>query len=61
MSLTDKFVRCVKSMPGNESRAIAICTKSVLWSKGKTIKRFYTTKKGKLRLVTQKRRSASFK
>ena len=60
MSLTDKFVRCVKSMPGNESRAIAICTKSVLWTRGKTLKRFYTTKKGKRRLITQKR-SASFK
>ena len=50
-----KFDRCVKSviMRNNpEAKAIAICTKSVLFNRGRTIKR-YT----KGRLITQKRRS----
>jgi hypothetical protein len=49
-----KFDRCVKlvMMSNNpEAKAIAICTKSVLFKRGLTIKRF---RKG--RLVTQRRR-----
>jgi hypothetical protein len=49
-----KFDRCVKSvmMRNNpEAKAISICTKSVLFKRGRTIKR-YT----KGRLITQKRR-----
>lgn len=38
-----------------ESIAIAICTKSILWPQGRTLKRFYM-KEGKPVLVTQKRR-----
>ena len=52
--LNKKFDRCVKSvmMRNNpEAKAIAICTKSVLFKRGRTIKR-YT----KGRLVTQRRR-----
>ena len=60
--LADKFSRCVKAVASTikvrkgkaESAAIAICTKSVLHKRGKTIKRFYT-KKGKPILKTQKK------
>ena len=41
--LTKKFCECiqkVKSRKINESGAIAICTKSVLQTKGKTLKKF---------------------
>uniref|UniRef100_A0A6C0EQI5 Uncharacterized protein n=1 Tax=viral metagenome TaxID=1070528 RepID=A0A6C0EQI5_9ZZZZ len=38
-----------------EGVAIAICTKSILWPQGRTIKRFYM-KKGKPILITQKRK-----
>ncbi len=37
-----------------EGISIAICTKSVLWPQGRTLKRFYT-KNGKSVLYTQKR------
>ena len=55
-----KFNKCVKSVrksvkarPGSnkESAAIAICTKSVLQTRGRTMKRY---RKG--RLVTQKKK-----
>jgi len=52
--LNKKFDRCVKSvmMSNNpEAKAIAICTKTVLFKRGRTIKR-YT----KGRLITQRRR-----
>ncbi len=60
--LSTKFDRCVKAVrktvkarkgSNAESAAIAICTKSVLYPRGKTLKR-YT----KGRLVTQRRRRA---
>lgn len=58
MKLSQKFNRCVKGVrktvkarkgSNKESAAIAICTKSVLHTRGRTIKRY---RKGKLR--TQK-------
>lgn len=39
-----------------ESVAIAICTKSILWPQGRTLKRFYMKGKKPV-LITQKRRS----
>jgi hypothetical protein len=60
MKIGAKFSRCVKSVrktirprkgSNKESAAIAICTKTVLFPKGKTIKRY--TKK---RLTTQRRK-----
>lgn len=59
MKLSRKFNRCVKSVrrtvrarkgSTKESAAIAICTKTVLQPRGKTLKRY---RKG--RLVTQKK------
>jgi hypothetical protein len=59
MKLGKKFDMCVKSVrktvkarkgSNKESAAIAICTKSVLQTRGKTLKRY---RKG--RLVTQKK------
>lgn len=59
MKLSQKFNRCVKSVrrtvkarkgSNKESAAIAICTTSVLHTRGRTIKRY---RKGKLR--TQKK------
>lgn len=38
-----------------ESIAIAICTKSILWPQGRTLKRFYM-EDGKPILITQKRK-----
>jgi hypothetical protein len=43
-----------------ESIAIAICTKSILWPQGRTLKRFYM-EKGKPILITQKRKSGGRK
>ena len=63
MSLTRKFTRCVKkvrktvkSRKGSnpESAAIAICTKAVLFPRGRTIKRFKMIN-GKPKLITQKK------
>lgn len=53
MGLTKKFNRCVKNVVKKlpESAAIAICTKSVLHSRGRTIKK-YTRR----RLITQKKK-----
>lgn len=57
--MSSKFSRCVKSVKktvrarkgsNKESAAIAICTKSVLQKRGRTIKRY--TRKG---LITQKK------
>jgi hypothetical protein len=47
-----KFERCVKKVKKTmkEGPAIAICTKSVLWKRGLTLKRY---KKG--RVTTQKK------
>lgn len=44
------------SSSDKESIAIAICTKSILWPQGRTLKRFYM-KDGKPVLITQKRKS----
>jgi hypothetical protein len=43
-----------------EGIAIAICTKSILWPQGRTLKRFFM-KNGKPQLVTQKRSMRSKK
>ncbi len=60
MKLGAKFSRCVKAVrktirprkgSNKESAAIAICTKTVLYPKGKTIKRY-----SKKRLTTQRRK-----
>ncbi len=60
MKLGAKFSRCVKSVrktirprkgSNKESAAIAICTKTVLFPKGRTIKRY-----NKKRLTTQRRK-----
>lgn len=59
-TLSQKFERCVQavkktvSAKDKTSAAIAICTKTVLHKRGRTIKHFSTVK-GKPRLVTQKR------
>ena len=69
MSQTRKFSSCVKKVrktvktrhgSNPESAAIAICTKSVLFPRGRTIKRFNMIK-GKPKLITQKRSGLSKK
>jgi len=58
-SLSRKFCRCVKKVSKSRTRdktegpAIAICTKSVLWSRGKTLRKF-SCRKGPV-LKTQKK------
>lgn len=60
-TLTRKFERCVQSVKktvkakDRHSAAVAICTKTILFPRGRTIKRFASVK-GKMRLVTQKKR-----
>ena len=60
-TLSQKFERCVQAVKktvkakNKDSAAIAICTKTVLHKRGRTIKRFASVK-GKPRLVTQKRK-----
>lgn len=39
-----------------EGIAVAICTKSILWPQGRTIRRFYM-KDGKAKLITQKKKA----
>lgn len=64
MSQTRKFSHCVKKVRktvktrkgSKESAAIAICTKTLLFPRGRTIKRY---RKGKL--ITQKRLGLSKK
>jgi hypothetical protein len=62
-SLGRKFCKCIKAVSNKikprkgqttEQAAIAICTKSVLFSRGKTLKKFKCGKKG--RLQTQRRK-----
>jgi hypothetical protein len=51
----NRFCKCIKAVKAKgigEQQAIAICVKSVLHTKGKTLKKFKCGKKG--RLVTQK-------
>ena len=61
-TLARKFERCVQAVKGTvksdnpQAAAIAICTKSILHKRGRTIKKFGTVK-GKPRLVTQKRKN----
>jgi hypothetical protein len=59
----NKFCRCIKKVAKTvkarrgstkEGAAIAICTKSVLQTRGKTLKRVSCTKSGGPRLKTQK-------
>jgi len=60
MSQTRKFARCVKKVRKTvkarnpESAAIAICTKTILFPRGRTIKRFKMIN-GKPKLITQKK------
>ena len=59
--LTKDFCRCIKKVRSyikdkNESSAIAICVKSVLQTKGKTLKKF-SCRKGKL--FTQKKKRSN--
>ena len=62
-SLSRKFCQCIKQVkktvrvrPGStaESAAIAICTKTILFPKGRTLKKVRCAPKNRLR--TQKRR-----
>jgi hypothetical protein len=64
MKQSAKFCRCIKSVrktvkarrgSTKEKGAIAICVKSMLHTKGRTLKRFSCGKKA--RLITQKRKS----
>lgn len=66
-SLSKRFCKCIKKVkrtvrvrpglsPNKESAAIAICTKSLLFRRGRTIKRVRCLGK-KPRLITQKRRT----
>ena len=65
MSQKDKFCRCVKGVrrtvklnkkyaKSKEGAAIAICTRTILFPRGRTLKKLKCGKKGKL--VTQKRK-----
>lgn len=72
----ERFARCVKAITKDfkpkklglktmkradrESAAIAICTKSILWPQGRTLKRFYMKDKKPV-LITQKRSKLSKK
>ena len=52
----NKFCRCIKAVKArgiSEQGAIAICVKSMLQKKGRTLKKFTCGKKG--RLITQKK------
>jgi hypothetical protein len=58
MKLADKFCSCVGKVHGklrdkSEGRAIAICVKSVLQTRGKTLKKFKC--RGKSMLQTTRR------
>ena len=61
MSQTRKFSSCVKKVRKTiktrnpESAAIAICTKTILFPRGRTIKKFKMVN-GKPKLITQKRK-----
>jgi hypothetical protein len=48
------------SSSDKEGVAIAICTKSILWPQGRTLKHF-SMKKGKPLLITQKRKGGKSK
>lgn len=53
----NKFCKCIKAVKArgiSEKGAIAICVKSMLQKKGRTLKKFTCGPKGKL--VTQKRK-----
>ncbi len=61
-SQSEKFCKCIKKVrrtikprrgSNKESAAIAICTKSVLQTRGRTLRRF-TCKNGKPNVQTQK-------
>jgi len=53
----NRFCKCIKAVKArgiSEQGAIAICVKSMLHKKGRTLKKFSCGKKGKL--VTQKKK-----
>ena len=65
-SQKDRFCKCIKAVrrtvkldkkyaKSKEGAAIGICTKTILFPRGRTLKKFTCVKKG--RLVTQKRKS----
>ena len=65
VSQKDKFCKCVKGVrrtvklnkknaQSKEGAAIAICTRTILFPRGRTLKKLRCGKKGKL--VTQKRK-----
>ena len=65
VSQKDKFCKCVKGVrltvklnkkyaKSKEGAAIAICTRTILFPRGRTLKKLRCGKKGKL--VTQKRK-----
>ena len=65
MPRANKFCRCIKKVAKTvkvrkgstkEGAAIAICTKSILQTKGRTLKRFTCKNKGGPRLTTQRLR-----
>ncbi len=69
----ERFARCVKDLTKKiklrkpnkagvtkEGAAIGICTRSILWPQGRTIKRFYMKNKKPV-LITQKRSNTSKK
>ena len=69
-SQKDRFCKCIKAVrqtvklntkyaKSKEGAAIAICTRTILFPRGRTLKKFTCAKKG--RLVTQKRKSAPSK
>ena len=66
----DRFCKCIKAVrrtvklntkyaKSKEGAAIAICTRTILFPRGRTLKKFTCLKKG--RLVTQKRKSGPSK
>ena len=71
MKQSERFCRCIKSVKktvklreghGDDARekaAIAICVKSILQTKGRTLKKFSCRKGAKLQTQTRKRKSLS--
>jgi len=56
-TLKNRFCQCIKAVKArgiSEQGAIAICVKSVVQKRGRTLKKFKCGKKGKL--VTQKKK-----
>ena len=57
LSQTNRFCKCIKKVRKtfrNEKGPIAVCVKSVLWTRGRTLKRFKCGRNA--RVTTQKRK-----